>query len=391
MKYITSRIKIGLLLAFSAMMILSSCNKDVEQLAGPGYVAPSGLSLGETIAATPTDSLYYRMIVRAGLLSTVTNKSNFYTMFVPDNNAMKVFINAISGIPLASPDAVFAGFINTTLPVASANGIVSYNTCPQSITTANIPSTFPNFQYPSILNPAPSLSALLRLTTFPTTRNGNWLNNVPLTAVNAATANGTIHHTAGVVAPPSRYLWDRVNTDADLTILKAAITRADSGVLVTNASSLIGALQNIGANLTLFAPSNLAFKQVISALTGGVIPVGAPDATFIGFLGSNSISTQTVKGIVVYHILGYRVFANNFPTTATSYPTLLNGAIPTHPGVSIKCVFTGLSVTAATVKGVINLSASNIPINPTPDPGGTSDQHFLNGTLHKIDQVLLPQ
>ena len=218
-----------------------------------------------------------------------------------------------------------------------------------------------------------------------------------MSSVNTSTVNGVIHHTAAVVAPPSRYLWDRLNgsgtipADPDLTILKAAIIRADSGVAPTASTSLIGALNNIGANLTLFAPSNQAFKNVISFLSGGLIPPNVPsDVPYISFLNTN-VGSQTVKGIVVYHIMGVRAFSNNFPTTATSYPTLLNGAVPTHPGVSLKCVFTGLTVTAATAKGVVNTTASNIAIDPTPDPGGTSDQHFLNGTLHKIDQVMLPQ
>ena len=393
MKYITKRIKVSFLLVFSAMLILSSCNKAPEQIYGPAYVAPTGNTLGVTLAAIANDSLYYKLIIRGGMLATINSLPNTYTMFVPDNNAMRVFINAISGgaVPLASPDPVFVGFINANIPAATAAAIVSYNICPQAITTASIPSTFPNFQYPTILNPAPSLSALLRLTTFPSTRNGNWVNNVPLSAVNTLAVNGVIHTTAVVVTPPSRYLLDRLNTDADLTIFRAALTRADSGVSVSSSSSLIGALQNIGANLTVFAPSNAAFKTLISALTGGAIPVGAPDAIFIAFLGSNSISTTMVKGIVVYHIMRVRSFLNNFPTTATSYPTLLNGAIPTHPGAKLVCTFTGLNVTVATVKGVANATASNIAINPTPDPGGTSDQHFLNGTLHKIDQVLLPQ
>ncbi len=464
MKYIIERIKISFLLVFSAMLILSSCNKAPDQVYGSAFVAPTGNSLAVTIAAIANDSLYYKLIIRGGMLATINSLPNTYTMFVPDNNAMRVFINAISGgaVPLASPDPVFVGFINANIPVANAAGIVSYNICPQAITTASIPSTFPNFQYPSILNPAPALSALLRLTTFPSTRNGNWVNNVPLSAVNTLSANGVIHTTAAVVAPPSRYLWDRVNTDADLTIFRAAFVRADSGVAPTASTSLIGALNNIGANLTVFAPSNAAFKAILSALTGGAIPVanyvsasgatnvgttvtvtsttglvpgmgltvtagagafaantvvvsvvnstsftvsatlttplsggavvtGNSEQAFISFLGSNSISTTTVKGIVVYHILGNRAFTNNLPTTATSYPTLLNGAVPTHPGVSLVCTFTGLNVTSATVKGIVNATASAIALNPTPDPGGTSDQHFLNGTLHKINQVLLPQ
>jgi uncharacterized surface protein with fasciclin (FAS1) repeats len=319
-------------------------------------------------------------------------------MFVPNNAAVRQFVTAASGglVPAGSPDAVFSAFIANSLPVASAAGIVNYNIVPQSITTASIPGTFPNFFYPTNLNPtgAPGTAgynALVRLLTFPSTRNGNWVNNIPLTAVNATAANGIIHTSAAVAVPPSKVLYQRIAADADMTIFNAAVSRADSGVAPTTSASLIWVFSNFGPNLTVFVPTNLAMKQLISALTGGAIPVGAPDATFIGFLGSNNLTTQTVKGIVVYHILGSRAFTNNFPTTATSYPTLLNSAVPTHPGVSLTCTFTGPFVTAASVKGAANATASNIAINPTPEPNGTSDQHYVNGTIHKIDQVLRPQ
>lgn len=389
--------KIHFLLAVSAMMfILSACNKDVEQFAVPVTVTPATPALGETIATIADDSLYYRMIVRSGLLTTINTKSNIFTMFVPNNAAMRQFVAAASGgaIPVGTPDAIVSGFIAGTLPATTAAQIVSYNMMPQSITTASIPNTFPNFFYPTNLNPTtgtPGFNPLVRLLTFPSTRNGNWVNNIPLTAVNATAANGIIHTAAAMPAPPSKVLYQRIATDADMTIFNAAVSRADSGVAPTTSASLIWAFSNFGPNFTVFVPTNLAMKQLISALTLGAIPVGAPDATFIGFLGSNSVNTQTVKGIVVYHILGSRAFTNNFPTTATSYPTLLNSAVPAHPGVSLTCSFTGPFVTAATVKGVANATASNILINPTPEPNGTSDQFFVNGTIHKIDQVLRPQ
>jgi uncharacterized surface protein with fasciclin (FAS1) repeats len=63
--------------------------------------------------------------------------------------------------------------------------------------------------------------------------------------------------------------------------------------------------------------------------------------------------------------------------------------VPAHPGVALKATFGATGVTAATVKGVANPTASNITINPFP--GGTSDQNYVNGVLHKIDQVLIPQ
>jgi uncharacterized surface protein with fasciclin (FAS1) repeats len=103
------------------------------------------------------------------------------------------------------------------------------------------------------------------------------------------------------------------------------------------------------------------------------------------------LTAQVVQGIVVYHILGNRAFSVNLPTTATNYPTLLNTAIPAHPGVSVQATFGLTGVTAATVQGLGNATASNILINPTPAPCGTSDQHYINGTIHEIDQVLLPQ
>ena len=390
--------------------ILLSCNKNVQQFIEPPLPTPAaGLTLGETIAATPSDSLYFRLITKAGLLPLISNKAATFTMFVPDNKAMKLFINAISGgaVPLAAPDAVFAGFISANIPAASAVGIVSYNISGQALLSANIPVTFPNLQYPTILNPAPTISALLRLTTFPSIRNGGWLNNIPLTAVDLVTANGIIHHTAVVVAPPQRFLWDRINSDIGLTYLKAAINRADSGT--TSPGTLQGALLNIGANFTIFAPTDSAFKIILTgAIAKSLIGMGVPPSTALAqasYLASTSavfsnpalfsvLTAQTVKGLVVYHILGNRAFTNNFPVTTTYYPTLLNGAIPQHPGVGLTAVFGIPFVNFATVKGVANATAANIIINSsplTPDPTGTSDQHYLNGVLHKIDQVLLPQ
>ena len=424
MKYITKRIKIHFLLAITAMMfILSSCNKSLEQFPAPAVVAPAGLALGETIATIADDSLYYRMILRGGMLPAINNKSNQFTMFVPNNAAIRQFVTAASGglIPAGSPDSNYVKFIDSTfifppgakvgISRAQAAGIVNYNIIPQSITTASIPNTFPNFFYPTNLNPTGTpatvgYNPLVRLLTFPSTRNGNWVNNIPLVAVNATAANGIIHTSAAVAVPPQRVLAQRIFVDADMTYLAAAILRADSGVAPTTSASLQWVMSNFGPNITVFAPTNLAFQQLLTGqITLALIAQGVPPATaaaqaaalastpgvFTNPLLANVLTPTTVKGIVVYHLLGNRAFTNNFPTTATSYPTLLNSAIPTHPGVSLTCTFTGPFVSAATVKGAANPTASNILINPTPEPNGTSDQFFVNGTIHKIDQVLRPQ
>ncbi len=413
MKYITKKIKIHFLLAITAMMfILSSCNKNLEQFATPVVVTPAGLALGETIATIPDDSLYYRFIVKSGLLPTINNKSNIFTMFVPNNAAMRQFLVAI-GAPPGQSDAVYSGFITAFVPAATAASIVSYNMMPQLIKMSSVPNTFPNFFYPTNLNPtgAPGgagYNPLVRLLTFPSTRNGNWVNNIPLVAVDNVVANGVIHTAAAMPAPPQKVLAQRIFADADMTYLAAAIQRADSGVAPTTSASLVWVLSNFGPNITVFAPTNAAFQTAVYGLAfngylktrpmpytaadtvvANIVATGAV-AAGPAFLSSNNVSTQTVKALVVYHILGSRAFTNNFPTTATLYPTLLNSAIPTHPGVSLSCTFTGSFVTSATVKGLVNATAANIAINPTPEPNGTSDQFFVNGVLHKINQVLIP-
>jgi hypothetical protein len=103
---------------------------------------------------------------------------------------------------------------------------------------------------------------------------------------------------------------------------------------------------------------------------------------------------------VAYHILtesynndfqGIRVFSNNIPSSDVNSFTLLNAFVPIHPGVTLKATYGFNGVIAITVKGLANPTAANVQINPTPAPGGTSDQHYINGVLHKIDQVLRPQ
>ncbi len=381
-----NKLKTGLLLLTASLFFITACNKDVQQFPVPTPTPVTGIALGETVKATADDSLYYKLIVRSGLLTTLNNTSNSYTLYVAGNAAMRQFVNIASGglIPIAAPDAVHANFISTQLPASSAGAIVSYNISPQKLLAASIPTSFPNLQFPSIFNPAPQVSALLRLTNFPSRRaNGAWLNAFPLKSTDLLAANGVIHHTAALLTPPSTYLWDRINSAPQFALLKASVQRADADP--TAPGALQAALLNIGANLTLFAPDTTAFKNALSFLSGGAIPPTAPNANFIGFI--NTLPIATVKGIVVYHILGTRAFSVNFPTTSTFVPTLLNGAVPTHPGVALQATFVdvpgfGMVTATATVKGAANPTAANVT---------TKDDHFLNGVIHTIDQVLLPQ
>lgn len=415
MKRIINKIKAAGISAIVLFILCTSCNKvylNPVPLSVPAN--PAGNTLAKTLAASASDSLYYRMVIRSGILNatpaTITDSTLRFTMFVPDNNAMKVFINGLSGgaVPLSAPDAVFSAFITANIPVANAAGIVGYNIIPQALTTSSFPTSFPNLQYPTILNPAPTLSALLRLTTFPSKRGSiDWVNNVPLSSADAIASNGVIHHVPAIVLPPMTSLWGRISTDPGMTYFKAAVLRADSGTFAppATAGTLQSALDNIGANLTVFLPTDSAMRALLTGeITLALIAQGLPPANAAATAAAlaatpavfsnpalyGALTAQLAQGIVVYHILGTRAFTVNLPATATNFPTLLNGVIPTHPGVTLQATFSGPVVIAATVKGVGNATASKFLLDPTPYTG-KSDQNATNGVLHKIDQVLLPQ
>ena len=431
---IKNKFKTGGILLTAAMLVLSACNKEVEEIKGTAPIVPSGLSLTETLATSANDSLFYKVLARAGKLSLLGDKAKKFTIFVPDNNAIRSFITGATGglIPQGSPESAYIGFINGILRTGQADTLVMYHIIPQLVPTASIPTTFANYPYPTLFNPATALSALARLDVYLSKRtNGVWINNIPVIVPDMMTANGVIHRIAAVAVPPSQLLLQRIAADADLTFLYAAIQRADSGAVATSTSSLQYYLGSqaiaLGANFTVLAPINQAFKNVLyaaafpvvrgqlyqgayaQAIGGGATPVQA-DAIASAYADANAPAIATaltssptifqnpllypyltatqLKGILFYHLLGVRAFTVNFPATATNITTLLNSAIPAHPGISVTATFTGPFVSAATIKGLGNATASNLIINPFP--AGSSDQHYVNGVLHKIDQVLFP-
>ncbi len=414
-----TRLFLSTLVIVSLMII--SCNKNLEQFAENPALQPTGQTLDNVLLGNTDDSLYFNLLKRGGLLSMLQDSSKSYTLFVANNNGIKPVLSAIAAqlsinLPLNAPDNYFNNFIQA-IPVDKAAALIQCTIIPQVLKSTQITNVFPNYILPSLYNPDPTaqtpIGPVVRIALYPSTRNGAWLNNVPITGVDQLAYNGVIHHTYILVTPPQRYLWDRISTDTSLTYMKAAINRADSGLAPSE--SLQGYLSSFGPDFTVFAPVDTAFKSILTklitqVLVGNGMPIqqailtatslASTPAVFSNPLLGSTLTPQTVKGIVVYHLLGQRVFTNNLPITETAYPTLLNSALPTHPGLKLKAVFEGPFpqnpfATMVTVKDIYNNSpAAKVIVNSNPmlpDPMGTSDQNYLNGVLHKIDAVLLPQ
>jgi uncharacterized surface protein with fasciclin (FAS1) repeats len=209
---------------------------------------------------------------------------------------------------------------------------------------------------------------------------------------------------AGLLPPPSRTLWERINTDSDLRYLKEAVLRADSGYASNSSESFVRMLSGIGTDITLFAPNDKAFQSMWQKLIyKDLVSAGFHPATALEMaqmlasspaVFTNSrylLSARAVRDILSYHVCTRRVFVNAFPVFPADplyLPTLLNTAVPTHRGMGVvSYVNNPPFASAANVKG-IGVSSGNLIVNRTPDPTGSSDQNMVNGVLHKIDQVM---
>ena len=384
MKYILKNITKAALAVLICIIALTSCNKSLERFGEPITTVENTQTISQFLASDTSYSLLNALVTRSGLGALLGDRTSTYTFFAPSNAALRT-------IPGFNTTAAI-----NALPVATAQGIISYLLVPgDRITFAEIPTTFPNLQLPTTLGLGanlPGTTIPVKMTIFPSKRGSTvWVNNVPATSFDMHFQNGIVHTIAGIVAPPTRVLRDTIYRDPQFTMFDSLIKRGDEAQ-PNVALKVDSILNNAGANLTVFAPTNAAVKAFINAASGGLVPLAAPDAVFFQFIRT-SLPAQNAQGIVLYHILGVRAFSVNFPPTPTLFPTLLNGGIPNHPGVNVQSIFAanGLSVTSIKVIGMGTMPPGGAPFSGPAATSTAFDRNAVNGVVHVIDRVLLPQ
>lgn len=350
---------------------LTSCNKDVPAPNAILTLNPTGNTIGDIVNTDANYSYLKAALTRAGLINALLNRDARFTVFAPDNTAFNRLFAAL-GLPQAETTVGL-------LPLATLAGILQYHVVPgQVLSSTMIPETFPNAAMPTLIQ-ASTASPFTRLVNYPSRRGAAaFVDNIPVAQADITAANGVIHRMAGVIVPPntSATVMSTLQTDANYTYLLAAITRADLGLPASSKFTTLLSTASPYANFTLFAPDNAAFNRTFAAL-------GLPQdiATIQALPISNLI------GIVAYHVMIrgvlnpttapapdlIRVFSTNLPATATATPTFLNMISPTAPS---------LTVSTAGVKGAVN------PVTAT---FVSTDTHVLNGVIHRINGVLLPQ
>ncbi len=308
----------------------TSCKKSDDPAPAPVVTN----TITDKVVADLNLTLLKQAVIKANLATTLSGSGPF-TVFAPDDAAF-----------------ISAGFTSTVIASAAVtpaalSTILLYHTLPAKYLAAQVPAG-PNQKVVTASGDSVFVTR---------NSNGVFVNGVKVTIADIAADNGVIHKVGRVILPPSGTIAQTA-VAAGLDSLVKALSR-DAG--------LLAAASNTSSTLTVFAPSNAAFRNLLVALN---------------LTDINQIPLATLSAVLKYHIVGGRAFSSDL--TAGSLTMFGSGS-------------TTISLTGPTIKGlnsVLNLAVGNgttgsANTNNTCNISGT-DIMCRNGVVHLIDRVLLP-
>lgn len=313
--FISSPVK--LVLGLTLIAGVTGCDKDDDPV--------MERTITETVVNSDAFSQLETAVVKADLQATL-NGTGPFTVFAPDNEAFEA-----SGIT--------SQVLNSLSKDQVAN-ILLYHTFTTRLAAADVPA-----------GPNEKIIAANGDSVF-VTRNqaGVFVNGVKVKEANISASNGIIHRIGAVLLPPSGDIVATAQADGSgLDSLVKAVVRVNNAP--GGDPTLISALQS--ARLTVFAPTNDAFSDVLDVLDLDDI---------------NDIPVATLAAVLKYHVVAGRVFSSD----------LANGQVNMLAGGSTTVNLNG----GATITGNGNAGAkSNIV---------AANIMARNGVVHVIDRVLIP-
>lgn len=309
----------GLIMALSIPVVFTSCDKDDDP--------PVDNTITGVVVASGDFSTLEAAVLKANLQGTLSGAGPF-TVFAPDNAAF-----AAAGIDQAALNA---------LTPAQVSNILLYHTLGAKVVAADVPAG-PNAK----VTTASGDSVFV-------TKNGSgvFVNGIQVTQADISASNGVIHRIGRVLTPPAGNIVQTA-TAAGLDSLVKAVLRATNGP--GGDPSLAGTLSS--ATLTVFAPTNAAFTQLLGALSLSKI---------------DDIPMATLLAVLRYHVRGGRAFSSD----------LANGNLAMLAGGNTTINLTNGTGGGPTITGNgnganrSNITATNIVCR--------------NGVVHLIDRVLIP-
>jgi uncharacterized surface protein with fasciclin (FAS1) repeats len=312
-------IKSALLIATGTITFLSSCKKDD---------APAATNtITDIVVSGANFTTLESAVLKANLQATLSGTGPF-TVFAPDDAAFTA-----SGITPAA--------LNLLTPAQTQN-ILLYHTIGAKILAADVPA-----------GPNAKVTTASGDSVFVTKNaSGVYINGIKVNTADVSADNGVIHTIGKVLIPAAGNIVETA-VASGLDSLVKAVTRATSapGGDPTLAATLST------ARLTVFAPTNAAFTQLLAALSLTKI---------------EDIPVATLLAVLRYHVVGGRAFSSD----------LSNGNLAMLAGGSTVINLTNGTAGGPTITGNGNgTSKSNIT---------ATNIVCRNGVVHLIDRVLIP-
>jgi len=304
-------------------VLLISCDKDDDD------VANANTTITDIVVNTADYSTLESAVIKASLQTTLSGAGPF-TVFAPNNAAFTA-----SGITSSTLNSLTAAQVQT---------ILLYHTLNSKIMASDVPAG-PN---------AKVITASGDSVFVTKNSSGVFINGVKVEEADIAATNGVIHRIGKVLMPP---VGDIVATaqapGSGLDSLVKAVVRANNDP--GGDPTLLATLST--ATLTVFAPDNAAFTQLLGALS---------------LTDIDQIPIATLLAVLRYHVVAGRAFSSD----------LVDGSLTMLAGGNTTINLTNGTGGGPTVTGNGNAgNKSNIAV---------TNIVATNGVVHVIDRVLLP-
>jgi uncharacterized surface protein with fasciclin (FAS1) repeats len=313
-----------ILVSASLLVMFASCDKEDDL----GLTPVQSNTITDVVVRVDDYNTLESAVVKAGLQATLSGTGPF-TVFAPDNAAFTA-----SGVTTA---------VLNSLTADQTKAILLYHTLPGKIASTAVPAG-PNAK----VTTASGDSVYV-------TRNatGVFINGIRVAQADIDASNGVIHKIGRVLMPPTGNIVQTAQAaGSGLDSLVKALVRANNAT--GGDPTLLTTLGN--STLTVFAPSNAAFTQLLTAL-------GTNDI--------NNIPLATLLSVLRLHVVAGRAFSSD----------LANGSLTMLAGNTTVNLTNGTN-SGPTITGTGNgTNRSNIV---------TTNIVARNGVVHVIDRVLLP-
>ena len=311
-------IKSAMLIATSTL-ILSGCDKDDTPAASN--------TITDIVVSGSNFTTLESAVLKANLQATLSGAGPF-TVFAPDDAAFTA-----SGITTAALNSLSA---------AQVQNILLYHTIGSKIVAADVPA-----------GPNAKVITASGDSVFVTKNSaGVFINGIKVNTADVAADNGVIHTIGKVLIPAAGNIVETA-VASGLDSLVKAVTRATTAP--GGDPSLAATLGS--AKLTVFAPTNTAFTQLLAALSLSKI---------------DDIPVATLLAVLRYHVVGGRAFSSDLSNSNLAMLAGGNTVINLTNGTSGGPTITG----NGNGGNKSNIIATNIVCR--------------NGVVHLIDRVLIP-